>query len=79
MVSTPPAQVALRPKGRPLAPETPGLAIPIAPVVVKFIVVKVPPLEQALNGSKGGSTVFFWIVMVLETVGAGALQPFGSR
>ena len=73
IVIVPADQVALTPAGRPLAPDTPSLAIPVAPVVVCVILV-IAVLIQTVGVDEGPLAVLA-AVTVIVPVALTAPQP----
>ncbi len=59
-----PAQLAETPGGKPFAPATPLLAIPVAPVVVWEKLVKAVLMQTGLIAGAGVTVLFGAIVMV---------------
>jgi len=77
IVIVPPDQVALTPAGRPFAPDTPLLAIPVAPVVVCVILV-IAVLIQTVGVDEGPLAVLA-AVTVIVPVALTLPQPPVSR
>ena len=68
------AHVALTPAGKPLAPLTPALLIPVAPVVVNWIVGLSGWFWQAVRGVKA-VTVLRGVTTKLNESDMGPVQP----
>jgi len=67
------AQVALTPAGKPFAPDTPALEIPVAPVVVIVIFVKAVLIHNV--GVEDGVPAVFAGVTVIVPVAFTLPQP----
>ena len=65
------AQVADTPAGKPFAPGTPALAIPVAPVVVLTIGVNAVPIHN------GGTVVAVETVLFVNTVNTAVVDTRG--
>ncbi len=68
-----PAQVALTPAGRPLAPVTPSLLMPVAPVVVCVIDVKAVLIHKV--GVLDAADAVMFAVTVIVPVAFTVPQP----
>ena len=58
-------QVALIPAGRPFAPETPALEIPVAPVVECVMLVPKVVLIQRVGVEDGAEAVLFGVTVIV--------------
>jgi len=76
-VIVPADQVALTPVGKPFAPDTPLLAMPVAPVVV-WVILVIAVLIQTVGVDEGPLAVFA-AVTVIVPVALTAPQPPVSR
>ena len=77
IVIVPPDQVALTPAGKPLAPDTPLFAMPVAPVVV-WVILVIAVLIQTV-GVDDGPLAVLAAVTVIVPVALTAPQPPVSR
>ena len=69
-----PDQVALTPAGKPFAPDTPSLAIPVAPVVVIVIFGDIAVFKQT-EGLDDAPLAVLFAVTVIVPVALTAPQP----
>jgi len=77
IVIVPADHVALTPAGKPLAPDTPLFAIPVAPVVVCVILVRAVLIQSV--GVDEGPLAVFAAVTVIVPVAFATPQPPVSR
>jgi len=78
IVITLPDQLALTPAGRPLAPDTPLLAIPVAPVVAIVILGEIAVFKQTEGLDEAVPAVFVAFTVIVP-VALTAPQPPVSR